>query len=755
MRKTVVRGALFAAMMGAGACAVSDAPEVENDETKLEEIEINVEESIESKADMAASAATYLANNLTAVGAGHRFEVLGTGKRVNGQPYLRMKQVYQGVPVFGAEVIVRADNNAFSSANGQVLPGLSSLKLQPAMAKASALEAAKADYLSKVTDKAAALSYSREKTQLVILPLEGQRPRLAWHVTFFTELQGGREPGLWNYFIDAQDGSIVKSFNAVHALSQASGPGGNAKVPRTWTNALDVEPSGAQFMMDTAKLITVNMNNGTSGGTTVTGPLSPIGDAPINDAHGFAEVTLNYMLDWYGYNSINNAGFKIRSRVHYSSNYENAFWDGSQMTYGDGASTFYPLSGDLGVVAHEINHGFTSYNSNLTYSGQSGGANESFSDIASEIAEAYYENGSPDWLIGPDIYKSATGALRYMCNPTQDGRSVDNVANITAGMDVHFSSGVGNKAFCLASRILGSGSATGAATAASTRRAGQAWYVANDQHWTASSNYQSICTGIWNAATALSFTTAEKCALRDAWIGVGVTCGDATLCGGTPPPPPPPGNSYAYSATNTNSAQQNTVNRTIALTAGQVLTIGTCQVTGSAFTGDTYLRLYGTTATQVASNDDACGGRGSLITYTATATGNYEIRGGCYTTGSCTGTVAWTISAAPPPPTGGNYSYSATNTNSAQQNTVNQSVTLAAGQKMTLGTCGMTGSAFTGDTYLRVYSSAGTQVASNDDACGGRGSQLTYTATTAGTFQIRGGCYSSGSCTGTAVWTIQ
>ena len=135
-------------------------------------------------------------------------------------------------------------------------------------------------------------------------------------------------------------------------------------------------------MMDTARLRTTNMNHGTSGqGTIVVGPLNPIGDAPINDAHGFAEVTLNMLTDWQGFNSIDNAGFIIKSRVHHDFFFENAFWDGTQMTYGDGFSTFFALSGDVDVVAHEINHGFTTFHSDLIYEKESGGMNESFSDI--------------------------------------------------------------------------------------------------------------------------------------------------------------------------------------------------------------------------------------------------------------------------------------------------------------------------------------------------------------------------------------
>jgi ELWxxDGT repeat protein len=103
-------------------------------------------------------------------------------------------------------------------------------------------------------------------------------------------------------------------------------------------------------------------------------------------------------------------------------------------------------------------------------------------------------------------------------------------------------------------------------------------------------------------------------------------------------------NTLTYSASNTSSATVNTVNRTIPLTGGQRLTLGTCGVTGASYSGDTYLRLYGPSGTQVAANDDACG-VGSNFTYTvpAGAGGNYQLRAGCYSSGSCSGTVAWTI----------------------------------------------------------------------------------------------------------------
>ena len=212
----------------------------------------------------------------------------------------------------------------------------------------------------------------------------------------------------------------------------------------------------------------------------------------------------------------------------------------------------------------------------------------------------------------------------------------------------------------------------------------------------------------------------------------------------------PPPDFYGYSASNTNSAQQNTVNHSIVLTAGWEITLATCGLGGSAFTGDTFLRLFGPSGTEVASNDNACGGLGSRIVYRVPTSGTYQIRGGCYASSSCTGTVKWEIVTV-----AGSYSFSASNTSSAQQNTVDQYVWIQTGRKITVGTCGLAGSSAVGDTYLRIYNSTGTQVAANDDACGSLASNLSYTSTAYVSYRIRAGCYSSSSCSGTVVWSIQ
>ena len=456
------------------------------------------------------------------------FNVKSTRLGADKRTHVRLQQTYKGVPIWGADLVVHAAEGKFRGLNGTLAVHLPGIDTSPAIDADSAMQIGKQLYMGQSKDtQVSGLSFAREKTDLVIFPRSGRDAALAWHVVFFTELQGGIAPGLWNYFVDARSGEVLQSFNAIHTLEQASGPGGNPKVARTWTDALDVEPQGADYIMQTARLVTVDMQNGTSGGVVVTGPLDNIGDAPINDAHGFAEVVVNMLSDWYGHNSIDDNGFVIRSRVHYSTNYENAFWDGEQMTYGDGASFFYPLSGDVDVVAHEVHHGYTSFHSDLIYSGESGGMNESFSDIAGTVAEHFIEGDDADWDLGTDIFQEEGAALRYMCDPTADGVSIDHYSDY-AGQDVHYTSGIGNKAFCLAARRFSSGGGTDTeATTEGTRRVGEAFWEANASYWTSGSTYPESCQGTMDAAAALGFSDQEREWLNLSWQEVGVYCDGA------------------------------------------------------------------------------------------------------------------------------------------------------------------------------------------------------------------------------------
>jgi pseudolysin/vibriolysin len=277
-----------------------------------------------------------------------------------------------------------------------------------------------------------------------------------------------------------------------------------------------VTQSGSTCTLQNTNVVTYNLNHGTSGGSIVsfTCPNSntdAINGAysPVNDAHHFGGVVHDMYLAYTGAAPLN---IKLRMNVHYKSNYENAFWDGTAMNFGDGASTFYPLV-SLDVTSHEISHGYTEQNSGLQYTGQSGGMNEAYSDIAGEAAE-FYDRGAADFLVGADIVKTSAGignALRYMCNPPQDGGSIDNAANYTSSLDVHYSSGVYNKAFCLLAKTSGW----------DVKKAFQVFALANKSYWTATSTFNSGACGVESAATDLGYNAND---VATAFTGVGVTC---------------------------------------------------------------------------------------------------------------------------------------------------------------------------------------------------------------------------------------
>ncbi|MGZ3457387.1 MAG: M4 family metallopeptidase [Archangium sp.] len=174
------------------------------------------------------------------------------------------------------------------------------------------------------------------------------------------------------------------------------------------------------------------------------------------DAHYGAEMTYDFYKNVLGRDSIDGGGEQLMSYVHISTNYDNAYWDGTQMNYGDGDNNeFSPLT-TLDIAGHEISHGLTERTAGLVYSGESGGLNEAMSDILGTGVEWYASQKNPavkfDWMIGEDAYTPANGpndALRYMDDPTKDGYSLDNYKSFQSSTEVHSSSGIANNAFYL------------------------------------------------------------------------------------------------------------------------------------------------------------------------------------------------------------------------------------------------------------------------------------------------------------------
>ena len=448
--------------------------------------------------------------------------VLTTNKDKDGTNHYRYQQSFRGLPIWNHQVIVSEDAHGnIKHLFGDMVNGLA--REIPAgghavVTKAGALAAAKSATLG---NRAVSMRVQREDVHPVIFLTEDKQARahLAYYVSFFAEtLSNTGKPTRPVVIIDAVTGKVLKQFENLQTSLIGTGPGGNGKTGQyEWGSGglygfMDVSQSGTTCTMNNANVRGVNLNGGTTGTTayTYTCPRNTYktvngGFSPINDAFQFGGVITNMYPAYTTYNALT---FQLIMRVHYKTSYENAFWDGTEMSFGDGATTFYPLV-NADVSGHEVSHGFTEQHSGLTYSGQSGGINESFSDMGGEATEFYWK-GSNDFLVGAEIFKGS-GALRYMSNPPQDGGSIDNAANYTSSMDVHYTSGVYNKAFWKLATTAGW----------TTPKAFGVFARANALYWTSSTTYNSGACGVETAATDLGYTKADVTA---AFTLVGVSC---------------------------------------------------------------------------------------------------------------------------------------------------------------------------------------------------------------------------------------
>lgn len=421
-------------------------------------------------------------------------------------------QKFLGVEVYDVSVVasINEDDNYYNI-SGQYIANIQTdlTSTSPTISAQEALVKALA-HTSKSVQQA---DIYNVESKLYVWLDQNDIAHLAWFISYVDTTTNPSRPHL---FIDAHTGAVLDSWEGM-TFADGTGPGGNERTGRYQYGssgkypAFQVTGSGSSCRLDSPNVITYDMNHRTSGGSVHTFPCYENTErqvngsySALNDAHAFGQVTFNMFNDWYNQAPLTQ---KLKLRVHYDRDYENAFWDGQQMTFGDGKTTFHPLVG-LGVVAHEVSHGFTQQNSNLRYENQSGGLNESFSDI-SAAAVSYYLDGSFSWQIGDKI-KKGSGAMRYMDSPTRDGKSIDHTRNYSNGMNVHYSSGVFNKAFYLLSTTSGW----------DIRKAFDIYVLANQTYWTANETFSGAGQGVYRSAKALGYCVDDVLSSLEA---VGVT----------------------------------------------------------------------------------------------------------------------------------------------------------------------------------------------------------------------------------------
>jgi Zn-dependent metalloprotease len=215
-------------------------------------------------------------------------------------------------------------------------------------------------------------------------------------------------------------------------------------------------------------------------GTPITNPTASA-DVSVKNAAAEAKGVYDFYHTVFGRNSIDNAGVTIASSVHYGKLFNNAFWNGVQMTYGDGdGQIFIDFTKGNDVIGHELTHGVTQHSLQLGYVNEAGGLNESLSDVFGSMFrqwQAGQDVNQGDWLIGKDIMGPVAGergftCLRDMANPGAThclAKQPSQFSEYHDGMDPHYSSGIPNLAFTTAAKAIGG---------KSWEKSGQIWYKA-------------------------------------------------------------------------------------------------------------------------------------------------------------------------------------------------------------------------------------------------------------------------------------
>lgn len=233
------------------------------------------------------------------------------------------------------------------------------------------------------------------------------------------------------YFINCETGLVEKiidllHFSDVQGVAETKYSGQRSIITDSITGSYRLREAGRGNGIET-----YNMQLGTDYGSAIDfsdddnywNNVNAEMDEVATDAHWATEMTYDYYLEKHGRNSIDNAGFKLRSYVHfnlidygYSSNV-NAFWNGQWMTYGDGDASYTPLT-TVDICGHEVTHGLTSNTADLDYSDESGALNEGFSDIFATLIEFYAKPEDANWTIAEDI----GGVFRSLSNPVAYGK---------------------------------------------------------------------------------------------------------------------------------------------------------------------------------------------------------------------------------------------------------------------------------------------------------------------------------------------
>lgn len=484
-------------------------------------------------------------------GSGDSWKLVRNDRDEIGMDHSRYQQYFRQVPVYTGEYIMHSSAGRLVSMNGQFFSGLN-VNTTPAISEKSAASFAVAavpavKYLwQESLAEQRILSgddngYAYPKGELVIVPQTLSSAKGQNELAYRYDVYATNPHQRYTVFVSAADGHLILKESRI-CNTVATGTG-NLKYSGTQSFITDqVTPTSFRLRDATrgSGVETYNLLNGTNYSAAVdftdadnnwTSTLNQ--DNAALDAHWGAEKTYDYYLNVHSRNSFDNTGGAIKSYVHYSVSYNNAFWNGSVMTYGDGdGSQFSPLT-ELDIVGHEISHGVTERSSALVYLNESGALNESFSDIFGISVDFNARPGTANWMIGDQSYTpSVSGdALRFMNNPNAGGQPDTYKGSqwYTGTLDnggVHTNSGVQNLWFYLLSQGGSGTNDNGFAYSVAGITINKARLIAyrnNTFYLTSGSQYADAAFYAVKAATDLyGVCSPEAVSTKNAWEAVGL-----------------------------------------------------------------------------------------------------------------------------------------------------------------------------------------------------------------------------------------
>ncbi|WP_155371002.1 M4 family metallopeptidase [Catellatospora vulcania] len=466
---------------------------------------------------------------------GEVYTVLRTVTDPDGSAHVRLRRTLHGLAVRGGDVVVHLDRSGRATHTDGAPPAALATRT-PRVSADRAAQAAKSAFDGTIIGV--------DRPLLVVDAAAGGR--MAWETVVRGWAPDGQTPSRLHVLTDAATGAVYATDDEVKTVL------GTGRTIYAGPVRIDTTLSGTAYQMidpSHGGNRTCDMRNTTSGPCIVFTDADNLWGnytttdraSAAADAHFASAKTYDYFKFVHNRAGRTGTGAGVTSRVHYGSNYVNAFYDGAQLTFGDGIGNIHPLT-SIDILAHELGHGYTDALVSLVYSGESGGIDEASSDIWGAMVEFYAAApGDPgDYLIGEEADIFGTGELfGNLFDPSLDGSSHSCWSLATPPAAPHVSAGVGkhfffNLAEGTGATKYGYSPVCGAAadvTGIGRAKAEKIWYRALNVYALSTTSYVNMRAYTLAAAADLyGSCSVEHKTVQAAWNAVNVA--GVTVCGG-------------------------------------------------------------------------------------------------------------------------------------------------------------------------------------------------------------------------------